>query len=181
MVKWEIVEHPGYLGARRDEKIKEWNEKYGKDNWKLFWKVGGIRYGFLGVCALYEDAYFEFFRNNPDILKTLVSEASEVYDDEISNISSGLNYTRQETKRTHIQDIAIRRCLVRNAIWFGGEKVIRIRQEKGDHPLSIILSPGRVPFHMPRIIEVPETKGWWLPSSVESFYQSNRFLFVKKA
>ncbi len=95
-------------------------------------------------------------------------------------MNSGLDYTKQETKRTHIQDIAIRRSLIRLGKWFEGSELIRIRQEKGNHPLSMTLSPGRVPFHSPLLIIDPEIKGWWDSGTVESFYQSNRYLQVLK-
>ena len=179
MEEWKTFERPGYLGKHRDEKIKEWNEKYGKENWRLIWKIGDLAVGFLGVCALYEDAYFEFLKKNPGIVNQLINEASNVYDDDPINVFSALDYKKQQTDRTHIQDIAIRRCMVRMGLWFKGKGLIRIRQEKGDHSLSIILSPGRVPFHRPELIEDPEIKGWWHSKTVESFYQSNRFLQIK--
>lgn len=178
--EWITVERPGYLGKHRDEKYQEWDEKYGKGNWRLVWKVGETFVDFLGVCALYEDAYFEFLRNNSDILSQLITEASNVYDDEPSNVESGLDYTKQETPRTHIQDIAIRRSLIRLGLWFRGKELIRIRQEKGRHPLSITLSPDQVPFHRPDLIEKPELERWWHLGTVESFYQSNRVLQVKR-
>lgn len=179
--KWLTVERPSYLGKNRDKKYQQWNEKYGKDNWRLAWQVGEIFVDFLGVCALYEDAYFEFLTNNPSILKQLISQASEVYDDELSNVNSGFDYKKQETKRTHIQDIAIRRSLIRMGRWFHGEELIRIRQEKGTHLLSVTLSPGRVPFHRSDLIKQPEIEGWWHLKTVEAFYQSNRFLQTKEA
>ena len=172
---------PGYLGKHRDKKYAEWNKEYGRDMWKLMWIVYCFYVDFLGVCALYEDAYFQFLLDNPDILKQLVNEASDVYDDRKSNIHSRLDYTVQETDRTHIQDIALRRCLVRIGIEFKGNELIRIRQEKEDHELSIILSPGKVPFHRPEwIVEgLSWTKEpWWNPKSVEDYYQSNRILLV---
>lgn len=180
MGEWVAIEFPGYLGKHRDEKYKKWNGKYGIGNWRLAWMIGDIFVDFLGVCALYEDAYSEFLQKNPKILKQLIHEAKNVYDDEQSNIQSGFNYTIQETSRTHIQDIAIRRSLIRMGLWFKGEELIRIRQEKGKHPLSTTLSPGRVPFHRIDLIVKPEIEGWWQPRTVESFYQSNRFLRAKQ-
>ncbi len=177
--EWATVGRPGYLGRHREEKYRKWEEKYGKGNWRLVWRAGETFVDFFGVCALYEDAYFEFLRNNPDILKQLIAEASNVYDDETSNIESGFDYTKQETPRTHIQDIAIRRSVIRMGLWFRGGELIRIRQEKGIHPLSIILSPGRVPFHRQDLIEKPELERWWYVGTIESFYQSNKFLQAK--
>jgi len=177
--EWTAIVRPGYLGRHRNEKYEEWNVKYGKGKWKVAWKVGDVFVDFLGACALYEDAYFHFLQNNPKIREQLINEACNVYDDEPSNVNSGFDYTAQETERTHIQDIAIRRSILRMGIWFKGKYLIRIRQEKGTHPLSITLSPGRVPFHKPELIEKPELTGWWYPGTIESFYQSNKFLQVK--
>lgn len=78
-----------------------------------------------------------------------------------------------------MQDIVIKRSLVRMGLWFQGSEPIRIRQSLDEHPLSTILSPGRVPFHRPDLIEKPELKRWWDPQTIESFYQSNRYLQVK--
>src|SRR3989344_7380600 len=106
MNEWITVERPGYLGKHRDEKTREWNGRYGIGNWRLAWKVGETFVDLLGACALYEDAYFEFLKRNPEILNQLIAEAADVYDDELSNVNSGFDYTKQETILTHLQDIA---------------------------------------------------------------------------
>ena len=173
---WETISRSGYLGSKRDEKRKECDEKYGKGNWRVVWKVRDVYVGEQGAYALYEDAYFEFLRKNPEVLMRLVSEASEVYDDSPFNVNCGLDYAVQETNRTHLQDIAIRRSLIRLGTWFRGGRLIQIRDKVGVHPLSMTLSPGKVPFHKPELIEKPEIEGWWEKSSVESFYQSNKLL-----
>lgn len=180
MQEWQTIGRPGYLGKHRDEMFIGWTNQYGEGNWRLEWKVGKLFVGFLGVCALYEDAYFKFLGENPEVLEQLIVEASDVYDDESTNVRSVFDYMCQETGRTHIQDIAIRRVVLRMGLWFEGSELIRIRQGKGLHPLSITLSPGIVPFHRPDMIKQPELEGgWWRPGSVESFYQSNRFLQIK--
>ncbi len=177
---WKTVDRPGYFGKHRDEKYQAWDRQYGKGNWRIVWKAGESYVDFHGVCALYEDAYLAFFSANFSICWQLIKEASEVYDIDPSDVESGLDYSKQRLNRTHIQDIAIRRCLVRAGVWFQGKELIRIRQEQGTHPLSITLSPGRVPFHRPDLIVLPELTGWWHPETVEAFYQSNKFLQVKQ-
>jgi hypothetical protein len=132
------------------------------------------------VVMLYEDAYLAHLQANQDQLLILVNGACDVYDDAPSNVTSGLDYQAQETSRTHLQDIAIRRCLVRLGHWFQGSELIRIRDDQGDHPLSLKLSPGRVLFHRPDLIILPELIGWWESGSVESFYQSNKQLQVRQ-
>jgi len=178
MEDWILDERPGYLGKYRNEFYARWNNLYGRDNWRLVWKFGEGLVDFIGACAIYEDAYFEFLKQNPKVLKQLVDEAADVFDDAPSNTNSYLDYNLQETERTHIQDIAIRRCVVRRGLRFKGHELIQIRDKEGNHPLSMILSPGRVPFHKPALIETPELEGWWQPGSVEAFYQSNKYLQV---
>jgi hypothetical protein len=177
--KWLSVKRIGPLGGRRDSTFLHWDITYGPEKWRLAWLVNGIVTDYLGVCALYEDAYLKFFENNPDICNQLVEAASEVFDDNPSNVASSLNYLKQETDRTHVQDIAIRRCLVRMGLWFEGDELIQIRSTSDGHHLGKILSPGNVPFHRPDFIRQPELKGWWQPGSVESFYQSNRSLQIR--
>ncbi len=179
--EWKTIGRPGYFGAKRNDTYSQYDSIYGKDNWRIVWKIEGHFFDKYTVCTLYEDAYFSFLKNNPSILEQLVSSASDVYDDDISNMTSGLDYGAQETNRTHIQDIAIRRVLTRLGTKFKGSEPIQIRDRLGTHPLSRILSPGQVPFHRQELIEKPELEGWWNKSSVESFYQSNKYLQVKKS
>lgn len=183
-MEWTTIDRPGYFGADRDKLATSWDSEYGASNWRIAWILDTrpkkpLLIPRAGMLMLYEDAYFEYFRAHPQILEHLISEASDVYDDAPSNIASGLDYTIQETHRTHVQDIAIRRCLIRFGRRFCGSEPIQIRDAIGEHPLSIALSPGQVPFHQPKWICTPETEGWWNPGSVESYYQSNKVLQVR--
>lgn len=176
---WYPYDRPGYFGAKRDEKQAAFDEKFGPNNWRLGWLFGGHIISWLGACAIYEDAYYEFLRSNDKVLKKLLKTASDVYDDYPSNVESGLAYDIQETDRTHIQDIAIRNCLFRLHLKFGGNKLVQI-QGQSTHQIGRLLSPGRVPFHLSSLIIQPQLKGWWQNNSVESFYQSNKFLLVRQ-
>ncbi|HSX14562.1 MAG TPA: hypothetical protein VLE72_01460 [Candidatus Saccharimonadales bacterium] len=177
-MNWHSIERPGYLGKHRDERHQEWTRLYRAANWRLAWQIGGHYFEIEAAIALYEDAYFNFMGSSP-VTEELIRVACDVYDDSPSNIKCGLSYFPQETNRTHLQDVAIRRALVRLGRWFEGEALIQIRDDRGEHPLSLTLSPGRVPFHRPDLMIQPELAGWWQPGSVESFYQSNRWLQVK--
>lgn len=178
--EWVTIKRPGPSGSKRDEIFKKWNEEFGEGNWRIAWEVAGIFADFLGECALYEDAYFNFLLRHEGVRDTLINDACDVYDDAPSNVGSRFDYYAQETTRTHIQDIAIRRCLLRMGLWFKGESLIQIRGSQGEHLLSGILTPGKVLFHMPAIIKKPELAGWWDPGSVESQYQSCKVLQIKK-
>lgn len=177
---WETVERPGYFGKHRDQKFAEYNRRYGVDNWRLVWQVGESEVGLDGAVLLYEDAYFAFLQSNPQMVDELTRLACDVYDDAPSNVESALDYSRQETDLTHLQDVSIRRCLVRLGRRFRGSELVRIRYTKSTHPIGLLLSPGQVPFHRPELIVEPQLEAdWWERNSVEAFYQSNKCLQVR--
>lgn len=183
MDKWKPTERPGSFGSKRDDQFKEWDERYGKGNWKIAYKVGDEFLNFENACKMYEDAYYEFLRANSGITKMLIEQAWNVFDDEETNVDSDFDYSQQETKRTHIQDIAIRNALKRMGIRFKGNELIQIRHEQGDHPLSLLLSPGAVPFHKPDLIEPPlesVKKPWYKKNSIEDWYQRAKYLMIRE-
>ena len=187
--EWKLVDNssPGYVGSRRNTLWVERDSQYGKGNWRSVWLVEGDYLEYEEVCRLYEDAYFEYFKKRPELLEYLLETASDVYDDDPSNVESGLDYSRQGPLRTHIQDIAIRNCVKRFGKTFKGETLLQIRDREGEHPLSLALSPGQVPFHRPELLSDPDnlreirSKAWWLPSSVEDFYQRAKRLAIRKS
>jgi len=175
---WKEIERPGYFGSKREQKHQQFDQEYGSENWRLAWKLGDGYVQRFGMNMLYEDAYYFFLLQNPSVLAQLVAEASDVYDDALTNLGR-FDYSDQETDRTHVQDIAIRRSVLRLGEHFRGSEPIQIRDALGEHPLSLTLSPGQIPFHKPSLLVVPQLEGWWLPGSVESFYQSNKYLQIR--
>lgn len=174
---WKTVERPGQFGRRRDQRRAEFDERYGPGDWRVVWRIGRRLGSFAEAVMVYEDAYCQYLADNTAVREALVSTASDVYDNDLSNIASGFDYAHQESDRDHIQDVAIRRCLVRLGEEFRGREPLQIRHSDGSHPLSLTLSPGRVPFHRPEWLIRPEIVLWWAePGSVESFYQSNKLL-----
>ena len=185
--EWKLVDNtsPGYVGKRRNDLWAERDAKYGKGNWQTIWLVRDDYLKYEEACRLYEDAYFEYFKKRPELLEFLLEVASDVYDDDPSNVKSGDDYSKRGDVRTHIQDIAIRNCVKRFGREFGGNKSIQIRDRIGEHPLSLALSPGQVPFHKPELVSFPDnleeirSKAWWLPLSVEDFYQRAKRVVVR--
>lgn len=180
------AEAPGYLGSKREATYSEWDELYGRGNWQVCW-VGQVELlDFEHACMLYEDAYVEYFGKRPELLDHVCEIASDVYDDYPSNVGSGTDYLVQETEHTHIQDIAIRNSLVRLGREFKGSELVQIRDAKGKTAISMALSPGQVPFHLTNMITSPPNLGeiykhrWWLPYSVEDFYQRNKRLAIRR-
>jgi hypothetical protein len=172
-----IAEYPGYFGKRRDQKHQEFDQKYGHGNWQIARAVNGRILTDEQSMMLYEDAYHQHLKKNGDVLEWLVRTASEVYDNAETNVQSGLNYQIQEAKSNHLQDIAIRRSLIRLGTWFRGDHLVQVR---GPETEGYCLMPGKVPFHMPYIIEKKRHEGWWEKDSVEDFWQANKVVVVKK-
>ena len=112
--EWQIVDSPGYAGKAKASRDTLRDKQYGRGNWKTAFRWGDliIERGF--ALQLYEDAYWVFLRDNPEQLDWLCNTASEVYDNAKTNLQSGLDYSIQEAESTHLQDIAIRRSILRN-------------------------------------------------------------------
>ena len=183
---WKTIQRPGYLGKKRNEMYARWNEQYGDGNWKIAWQLRELILEKSEALQIYEDGYYEFFKNNSKVLEWLVATASDVYDTASTNIQSKFNYEMQETINNHIHDIAIRRAVLRNGIWFSGDKLLQIR---GNQSEGAELVPYKIPFHMPQFILAGEIKDygnkgcWWkelgIENSIEEFYQQNKILQVR--
>ena len=169
------IGRPGQIGSRKEEIYHNYDKVYGEDAWRFAWYVNGTSVDLNGALAVYEDAYFEYFKKNLAELEWIANNFSNVYDNNVSNVNSGFDYSIQEFGGNHFQDIAIRRCLIRNGLWFQGKDLLEVRLKGAGKKYS----PSEIQFHKPEWIPQPELKGWWKPSSIESWYQSARFLEVK--
>lgn len=165
---------------KRDNKRAGLDELFGEGNWGKAWHYGERIIGREDAYALYEEAYYRHLKNNPLLLEWLCTTASDVYDNSPSNVDSGLDYSIQEMPGTHMQDIAVRRSLVRLGRRFEGDHLVEIRGKKYE---GYRLNPGQVPFHEPDEIwpdlnETTREFTWWLPDSIEAFWQMNKAVFV---
>jgi hypothetical protein len=177
---WVNVARPGYFGRRRDQKIAQFNARYGMDNWCIAHVVEDVSYDFLEACQLfYEESYYFYLKDRPDDLDFICS-FGECIDNAPSNIQAGCDYTHQEAFSCHIQDIAVRNVLRRL-----GRKFEATRQEilviRSSDSNGFQFGPGNVPFYDPKLITQPEiVPGWANSKSVEAFWQSNKTLLVKQ-
>lgn len=176
----------GYLGKRRNEEWAKRDDKYGEGNWRMGWLVGDKLLEYADVCQFYGDSYYEYFKLRPELLEYLVKIASDVYDDNPANVEAGTDFKARGEVKTHIHDTAIRQCVRRFGRRFEGKILLQISEQAGQHPLSQALSPGQVPFHKKEYLSKPDNlaeitrDAWWLPGSVEDFYQRAKRLCVKK-
>lgn len=189
---WKTVDRPGYFGEKRDELIAQFDRDHGEDNWRISWEWGHHILERTEALQIYEDGYYEFFKANNGMLNWLVTNFSNVYDTAPSNVKAGFSYDVQETKNNHLHDVAIRRSVLRNGVWFSGDRLLEVRSTSGE---GWILSPCKIPFHLPHMIYQGQTKykgeprdfsknpPWWITKgvndSVEQFYQQNKVLQVK--
>lgn len=168
------VGRPGAFGSRKQEIERNYDNLYGQSNWEIVWDIGRS-IDLPSALVLYEESYFNYFQQHPEELRWIANNFSNVYDNNPSNVHSELDYTIQEFGGNHFQDIAIRNCLVRNNLWFTGKELLEVRMAKQ----GVKWNPGKIPFFLPGLIPQPEIPGWWNPGSVESWYQSAKYLETK--
>ncbi len=174
---WTIIEGIVRPSAAEAMKKRErFDQIFGKNNWAQGWKYEGKIIDRPEALALYEEAYYVYFKENPNDLEWLCKTASEVYDNAKSNIESGLDYTIQEAKSAHLQDIAIRRAVIRLGKKLQGDHPVEIHDEGSE---GFHLNPGQVPFHKPKEIMKYPVKDWWEQNTVEAFWQHNKVILCK--
>lgn len=192
--KWIVIFNQlSYSGFNKKRIYQGLNYLFGSKNWLPAHFFDGKIISRYDAYLIYEEAYYQFLKNNPNILEKIVNSASEVYDIAPPNIASGLDYTKQEYEATHLQDISIRRVLTRlelekRGMRYDPEKLPKIKIFKGNHLVQIRghttegyrlgLNPGKVPFHRPDLIMDTEQEGWWDDGSVEDWYQKNKVLLI---
>ena len=174
----KLIERPGYFGAKRDQKIAALNEKYGEDNWTLVWWSKDTDYAleYEKACRVfYEYSYWRYLSDHPELVDW-ICEYKECFDNDITNIQSGCDYTIQEAYSTHIQDIAVRNCLKQFGRWFQGtrDELLQIRSHSSN---GFKLGPGNLPYFDPKAIcEPSKCPHWANKGSVEDFWQSNKYV-----
>lgn len=177
---WRNDTRPGYFGRRRDEIVGGLIARWGQGNWRLVWALPSSDdvCEFEQACKeFYEESYFRWLQARPEAVQ-FITMHNEVYDNAITNIASGLDYKKQESYSTHIQDIAIRNCLRRLGVWFRRERNVPL-QIRGTGE-GEKYNPGHIPFYDPSLISKPSLRPQWAEEgSVEDFWQSNKWIQVR--
>jgi hypothetical protein len=173
--EWQIVEYPGYFGYKKAKLMNDFLARYGE--FQIAWEVNKHLLCRQSALQLYENAYFQYLNDNPELTDWLINTAADIYDTSPGNVKSGIDYSYQnDFTPNHYHDIAIRRCLVRMNKWFKGKHYLEIRRLSSE---GYVLNPGIIPFHKPDLIHQPEWKSnWIIPGSIESFWQSNKVIVI---
>ena len=180
--QWINFNRPGNFHDEKKEILDEFDKQHGPRNWRVAWKLGDKFITQAEAFQVYEDAYYEYLKKHPEIVEYLVNNASDVYDNALSNVESGFDYNIQESESTHLQDIALRRIIIlRLGKKFRGNKLIQIRSTSEDE-IGRMLSPGKgeVYLHVPELIESTTSKHWWKDGTVEDWFQQNLWIQVTK-
>lgn len=137
----------GDSGKNRDKFLDKVNRQAGKGNWFWAFRCKDKLYSWEFGMQMYEDAYWNFLRNDISCIKELISKHN-VYVNDRHDIDSLFNYKHQKKISDHYCDIAIRRCLVRMGVWFQGSEIFGLRDTK--------FIDSKIPFHLPHLVEGPE-------------------------
>lgn len=173
---WKTQFHPGQFGKKRDAMFRSWDQRFGKGNWRVRWLWGDRALSLAEALRMYENGYYQWFRRNPERVEWLLARASDVYDNDPSNVKAGFDYFAQETSSNHYQDVAIRRALRRLKKRFRGDHLVEIRGQRSE---GGFLSPGEIPFHRPEMIH-DTWFDWWKKGSIEDFWQRNKVLVARR-
>jgi peptidyl-tRNA hydrolase len=175
--EWVVIGRPGYAGEKKKIRRKELQRKFGKDNWQIAHLINDRLLSRTEALVHFEESYVSYFKENPEIFDWLILTAKDIYDNDESNVNSGLDYTIQEQNSVHLHDIAIRRAINRLGRKFQGNRLIEIRGQDSE---GYLLTTGLVPFYKPELILKPQLKGWWEKDSIEAYWQSNKVIAVRK-
>lgn len=177
MEEFTTIGRPGYFGNERNKTFENYDNQYGKSNWRIMWRHHDKIIPFVQACYLYQNSYLEDSFLHHDKWDELRVTARDVYDIEEKDVESGLDYLVQKGIATHIQDIVVRNIFAIKNWKFEGKELVQVRKHGtywGDQ-----FSPGKIAFNEPEIIVSPHLTGWWDFDSVEDFYQSNKVLQVR--
>ncbi|MDP6545247.1 MAG: adenylyltransferase/cytidyltransferase family protein [Phycisphaerae bacterium] len=175
--EWQQIGRPGYVGKNAAARQEELTRRYGPGNWRIVYEWQNSIITRDEALQLYVDAYIAHFAARRDVLDWLVETASDVYDISPADVDSGTDFSIQNESATHLQDIAVRIAVKHFDRDFEGKDLLQIRGKKS---AGSCLSPGVVSFHKPGDIVTPEVRGWWRNGTIESFWQSNKYLQARR-
>jgi hypothetical protein len=175
---WKVVKTDvPQMGTKRGEVIKDLNRDYGFLNWRFAWQIDNQKYvPFKEAVAIYEEAYENHLKANPNKIEYLITNASDVYDNDESNVRSGTNYYKQGKKLTHLQDISIRRVMAKLGHSFEGDTLVRVRKSRNSNQIGRSLSPKLIDFHRPEMVKDFQKNDLKPLPSIEDFWQLNRVI-----
>ncbi len=158
---WKVVKKKiGKAGGvkQRTARQREWDQKYGEDNWETGYVLDGI---FITQKEAFESIYYrsykDHFQRHPEDLEELIERAKVLR-----------NPHAQSTTGVDLQVPAIMQYLYRNNLTLQGKEVVDIGSWNGraSHAISVRLSPLQI-----AVVGDPKM-------TLEKFWQSKKCLAV---
>jgi hypothetical protein len=188
---WHTAEHPGYLGKKKDEMYRLWNEKYGEGVWRLVNETAiGEIFSYEDIIwKMYVPGYAAHFLKYPNEAKFVTDNYAYGYDKDLVPKNQAFDiyalYNKEGIANQfhHVAfNVALEYYLGQK---FKGIMPIQVREGKPgtldlDQPEGFRWSPGRIMSVRPDLIPTPTVDGWWSKGSIEDFYQSSKALQIKR-
>ena len=158
---WKIKERKiGRAGPlkQRLNRQKQWNQKYGEDNWMIGYKIDGEFVSQEDAFhSVYYQSYVEHFERHPDDLEELIHLAKKLR-----------NPHAEATNSVDLQVPAVLKYLAEHNLELRGTELVDIGSWKNQHShkISIRLSPLQ--------IKVTGKSKWTL----EKFWQEKKCLAI---
>lgn len=159
----QIIEKVGRAGGKkqREEKQKEWDKKYGKNNWSIGYFYDNKFYTREeALIEFYDKSYYEFLKKNPKIVEEICKRAKTLY-----------NPHARHTTGIDLQSPSVQKAIDRLGKKLEGNEELAVGvwgTNKGyKYPqISFKLDPYRVPLWCDKTI------------NLESFWQEYKYLVI---
>ena len=190
--EWKTVSRVGFLGKDKDQRQQEWNDAYGKGNWRLSWQLrDGTEVDFDFCFRKYVESYAGYLRTNPMEAEWLATNASYTYDkDLIDRVTAFQPRALVDVPGVPNQfhHVALNLAMEEEMkISFRGTEPLQVREGKKGMPEELKpkgyrFSPGRIQCIDPGLIpfDADETNRWWGPESMEALYQNSKVLQIRQ-
>lgn len=205
---WIPVGVPGFSGEAKQRRSDTLDGRFGSDGWRWAFVVRGEIVGFDAAIAEYEEAYRVHLHRHPEIVRWLVAEAGNVYDERVANVFDD-SYVQPSPVPNHYQDISVRRVVaeltghhdatpgeleemvdlgtgerhrVPRSPGFEGPHLVQLRDARTP---AYLLNPALVPIHDPALITTMPNRSEWYHRegcahlSVEAFWQQSKLVEVR--
>jgi hypothetical protein len=187
---WQTVERPGYLGKKKDETFRLWNEKYGEGGWRIVNEManGEIFSHEDIIWKVYVPGYVAHFLKNPDQAKFITDNYSYTYDKDLVTKEQAFDIYALYNKpgvANQFHNVALNLALEYYLGYqFKGARPLQVREGKpgtpdSEQPEGFMWSPGRILSVRPDLIPAVDLQGaWWGKGSIEDLYQKSKALQI---
>lgn len=188
---WQTVLRPGYQGKAKDEQVATWNERYGKENWRMAWELrSGVLFSYDEMFySIYVPGYVKYFLDHPDEAAELTDHFAYAIDKDMISRYEAFDHRALYDKPgrpNQFHNVALNIALEYYlGLPFQGSQPIQVREGKpgsdpSTWPKGWYWSPGRIDAVRQDLIPQTDIKGWWQPGTIEDVYQTAKVLQVRK-